>query len=63
MASTDKTWGITPPISTTLPTPGETQASNTLFDELKRQGTYETKQETDKRLANGDVAVTKLSQS
>lgn len=49
MAAPDKTWGITPPISTQLPTPAENQASNALQEELKRQGTYETKAETDKR--------------
>ncbi|KAI0123850.1 Poly(A) polymerase pla1 [Xylariales sp. AK1849] len=49
MASADKTWGITPPISVNLPTAAETQASNALFEELKRQGAFETKAETDKR--------------
>ncbi|KAI1847801.1 hypothetical protein JX265_009229 [Neoarthrinium moseri] len=49
MSNTDKTWGVTPPISTALPTPAENQATNTLLEELKAQNTFETKPETDKR--------------
>lgn len=47
--STERTWGITPPISTALPTPAETQASNELLEQLKREGTFESAEETAKR--------------
>ncbi|KAI0019020.1 Poly(A) polymerase [Xylariomycetidae sp. FL0641] len=49
MANTDKTWGITPPISTLLPTPAESQATNLLLEELRRQNTFESASETKKR--------------
>ncbi|KAI1261200.1 Poly(A) polymerase [Xylariaceae sp. FL1019] len=49
MESTERTWGITGPISVTLPTPAETSASNALLEELRRQNTFETAAETRKR--------------
>ncbi|KAI0014189.1 Poly(A) polymerase [Xylariaceae sp. FL0662B] len=49
MENQDKTWGITPPISVALPTAAETRLTDVLFDELKRQNTFETQPETDKR--------------
>ncbi|KAM0819247.1 putative Poly(A) polymerase central domain-containing protein [Seiridium cardinale] len=49
MASSEKSYGVTPPIATALPTPAETQSTNALLEELKRQGTYETTEETNKR--------------
>ncbi|KAH8200240.1 hypothetical protein TruAng_005576 [Truncatella angustata] len=49
MASSEKTYGVTPPISTVLPTPIEVQSTNALLEELKRQGTYESQEETNKR--------------
>ncbi|RYP43769.1 hypothetical protein DL768_009694 [Monosporascus sp. mg162] len=49
MATTEKTWGITPPISTTLPTPAEVQASEALLEELRNQNQFESPAETDKR--------------
>ena len=45
----ERTWGITPPISIALPTPAETQASNELLEQLKREGTFESAEETAKR--------------
>ena len=49
MTTTEKTWGITPPISTTLPTPAEVQASEALLEELRNQNQFESPAETDKR--------------
>jgi poly(A) polymerase len=49
MANQDKTWGVTPPLSIQLPTPTETAASDALLEELKKQGTYESSSDTDKR--------------
>ncbi|ORY69909.1 Poly(A) polymerase pla1 [Pseudomassariella vexata] len=49
MAYSGRQWGTTPPISTALPTQVEVEASDALFEELKRQGTFESKLETDKR--------------
>ncbi|KAK8136660.1 polynucleotide adenylyltransferase [Apiospora sp. TS-2023a] len=49
--SSERSWGITPPVSTALPTPAETQASNALLEELKRQGTFESAEETSTRLS------------
>ncbi|KAI1504273.1 Poly(A) polymerase pla1 [Biscogniauxia marginata] len=49
MASTDKTWGITPPISSTLPTPAESHSTNLLLEELRYQNTFESASETKKR--------------
>lgn len=47
--SSERSWGITPPVSTALPTPAETQASNALLEELKQQGTFESAEETNTR--------------
>ncbi|KAI1489195.1 Poly(A) polymerase pla1 [Biscogniauxia mediterranea] len=49
MANTDKIWGITPPISSALPTPAESYSTNLLLEELRRQNTFETSTETQKR--------------
>ena len=49
MEGTEKTWGITPPISTLLPTPAEKQASDTLLEELRRQNQFESPAESKKR--------------
>ncbi|KAF3012170.1 polynucleotide adenylyltransferase [Neopestalotiopsis sp. 37M] len=51
MASSERTFGVTPPITTNLPTPDEVRLTEALLEELKRQGTFETKEETDKRYA------------
>ena len=50
MAS-EKQYGTTPPISVTLPTEGEKQSTESLFRELKAQGTFEHATETQKRYA------------
>ncbi|RDW71154.1 hypothetical protein BP6252_07717 [Coleophoma cylindrospora] len=42
-------WGVTAPISTSLPTDEENQASGALIEELKRQGNYESAADTNKR--------------
>ncbi|KAI1397187.1 Poly(A) polymerase [Hypoxylon fuscum] len=49
MANSEQTWGITPPISSVLPTPVENHATNQLLEELRRQNTFETPKETKKR--------------
>jgi poly(A) polymerase len=49
MASSERTFGVTPPITTNLPTPDEVRLTEALLEELKRQGTFETADETDKR--------------
>ncbi|KAG8166136.1 hypothetical protein KVR01_004688 [Diaporthe batatas] len=42
-------WGVTPPISTLLPTEAEKRSNDALFAELKAQNTYEHATETQKR--------------
>lgn len=42
-------WGVTPPISMTLPNESEKRANDALFAELKAQNTYEHATETAKR--------------
>jgi poly(A) polymerase len=42
-------YGVTPPISTTLPTEAEKRLNNALHQELRAQGTFESPQETEKR--------------
>lgn len=42
-------WGVTPPISTLLPTEAEKRSNDSLFAELKAQNTYEHATETQKR--------------
>ncbi|ETS76059.1 hypothetical protein PFICI_13003 [Pestalotiopsis fici W106-1] len=49
MASLERTLGVTPPITTTLPTPDEVKSTEALLEELKRQGTFESPDETTKR--------------
>lgn len=49
MATNERTFGITPPLSTALPTAADTRSTNALLEELKRQGTFETAEETAKR--------------
>ncbi|OTB04930.1 hypothetical protein M426DRAFT_144660 [Hypoxylon sp. CI-4A] len=49
MSKSEQTWGITPPISTTLPTAGETHSTHLLLEELRRQNTFESAAETKKR--------------
>jgi poly(A) polymerase len=49
MANPARQWGVTPPISTALPTEQEITANNLLLEELKRQNNFESKAESDKR--------------
>lgn len=42
-------WGVTPPISTILPTPDELAANDDLISELKSQNNFEAPAETDRR--------------
>ena len=44
-----KQWGLTPPISTALPTAGDTAQNAAMVEELKRQNNYEAPAETQKR--------------
>jgi poly(A) polymerase len=50
MAS-EQVFGVTPPISVNLPTEVEKRASDALIEELRRQKTFESPSETDKRYA------------
>lgn len=50
MAASNRQWGVTPPISTSLPTPTELLANDTLIAELKRQNNFEGSDETERRL-------------
>ncbi|KAI0841681.1 Poly(A) polymerase [Hypoxylon sp. FL0890] len=49
MENSEQTWGITPPISSALPTAAETQSTHLLLEELRRQNTFESANETKKR--------------
>ncbi|RFU35747.1 hypothetical protein B7463_g603, partial [Scytalidium lignicola] len=51
MEAGSKQYGITPPLSTALPTDDEIQATNALVEELRRQNNYESAAETNKRAA------------
>ncbi|KAJ5161954.1 polynucleotide adenylyltransferase [Penicillium capsulatum] len=42
-------WGVTPPISTVLPTPDEVAANDDLIEELKSQNNFEAPSETERR--------------
>ncbi|KAK2780048.1 polynucleotide adenylyltransferase [Onygenales sp. PD_12] len=44
-----KQWGVTPAISTALPTPAEITANDNLITELKQQNNFEAPAETEKR--------------
>lgn len=45
-------WGVTPPISTVLPTQDELSASDDLIAELKSQNNFEPPSETERRYLN-----------
>ncbi|GKT87989.1 poly(A) polymerase Pla1 [Colletotrichum tofieldiae] len=51
MASEERPLGVTPPISSALPTEAENHAMQTLVDELRRQNTFESPADTQKRQA------------
>lgn len=44
-----RVYGVTPPISTNLPTEEEKRSNDLLFKELRAQGTFESPSETEKR--------------
>lgn len=48
--STQKQWGVTPPISLTGATPAERQLNDKLIEELKAQGSFEPEADTKKRV-------------
>jgi poly(A) polymerase len=47
----DRAYGVTPPISTALPTEREQRLNESLHQELRAQGTFESRAETEKRKA------------
>ncbi|KAG5978904.1 hypothetical protein E4U55_005781 [Claviceps digitariae] len=47
--SSDQAFGVTPPISIALPTEAEKRASDALIEELRRQKTFESPSDTQKR--------------
>ncbi|GAB0136329.1 hypothetical protein EsDP_00004633 [Epichloe bromicola] len=47
--SSDQVYGVTPPISVGLPTEAEKRASDALIEELRRQKTFESPSDTQKR--------------
>ena len=49
MAAPVRQWGVTPPISTLLPTPDEVKANDDLITELKAQNNFESPVETEQR--------------
>jgi poly(A) polymerase len=50
MASTQtRQWGVTPPISLSLPSDAEIDTNDALVAELKQQNNFETSDETEKR--------------
>ncbi|KAJ2894197.1 Poly(A) polymerase [Zalerion maritima] len=49
MPSEEVAWGVTPPMSTELPTELEKQANESLIEELRRQNNFESASETEKR--------------
>ncbi|TDZ28612.1 Poly(A) polymerase pla1 [Colletotrichum trifolii] len=49
MAGEERAYGMTPPISTALPTEGENQMTQALIEELRKQNTFESPAETAKR--------------
>jgi poly(A) polymerase len=49
MTSGQQQWGITPPVSTALPTDHELKLDKDLMDELKRQNNFESPEGSEKR--------------
>lgn len=48
-APSTRQWGVTPPISTVLPTADELAANDDLIAELKAQNNFESPAETERR--------------
>lgn len=51
MSQPTKQWGMTPPLSNSLPTQLDNEKNAELVEELKKRNNYETQQETQKRMA------------
>ena len=49
MAGPQKQWGVTPPISLSLPTDSELATNDALIAELKKQNNFESVEETERR--------------
>lgn len=49
--SGEQVFGVTPPISVSLPTENEKRVSESLIEELRRQKTFESPSDTQKRSA------------
>lgn len=45
-----KQWGLTPPLSGTLPSPADMEKNAQLIEELKKENNYERNEETQKRM-------------
>ena len=54
-ASPSKQYGVTPPISLSIPTKQELEANEALTAELKRQNNFEGQAETERRYALPDL--------
>lgn len=59
--SSEQVYGVTPPISVVLPTDAEKRASDALIEELKRQKTFESPAETEKRSGSPPSSITRHS--
>lgn len=53
----DQVYGVTPPLTMNLPTEAENRASDALLEELRRQKTFESQSDTDKRFASLDQGI------
>ena len=50
--------GVTPPISTTLPTAAELKANDDLIEELKNQNNFEGSEVTERRYEDSESTTT-----
>lgn len=58
----DMQWGVTPPISLSLPNESEKRSNDALFAELRAQNTYEHAAETQKRYGkSGNLMLSRRS--
>ncbi|KAF6843672.1 hypothetical protein CMUS01_01864 [Colletotrichum musicola] len=57
MTSEERAYGVTPPISTALPTEAENQTTQALIEELRKQNTFESPAETAKRQVTRSLAL------
>lgn len=55
--SSNQVFGVTPPISVGLPTEAEKRASDSLIEELRRQKTFESPSDTQKRYVANRVSA------